>query len=171
MDSREQENRPMPEAIWRYTLTEEEIYAGLTCADTRRRGKGRPWLQSVVLALLALFCFIAFFGEGMKTPGSLILALLACALIAAVWLVPSRVRRNGARREAGEARPVTVCLFADGLAFGGEEEPVYAFSRFPAQLCGDLAVCELPGHQLILIPRRVMEENEWQTLISRLRKE
>ena len=47
-------------ALWRYQLTEDEIYDGLRRSGVRRAGPTRDWLQTAVLGLVAVFCIIAF---------------------------------------------------------------------------------------------------------------
>lgn len=84
-------------AEWRYKLTEDEIYDGLRRSGVRRAGPTRDWVQTVVLALVVVFCLIAFFGGGMQEWGSLTIAVLACALIAVLWIVPALRFRYEAR--------------------------------------------------------------------------
>lgn len=92
-------------AEWRYKLTEDEIYDGLRRSGVRRAGPTRDWVQTVVLALVVVFCLIAFFGGGMQEWGSLTIAVLACALIAVLWIVPAlRFRYEAREIAAGTGR-------------------------------------------------------------------
>ena len=135
-------------ALWRYQLTEDEIYDGLRRSGVRRAGPTRDWLQTAVLGLVAVFCIIAFFGGGMQEWGSLTIAVLACALIAVLWIVPSLRFRYEAREIAAREKTLTVHMDEEGIAFG-----------------------ELPGMQMFFLPRRASaDEMQWREAVRRLER-
>lgn len=156
-------------AEWRYKLTEDEIYDGLRRSGVRRAGPARDWVQTIVLALVAVFCLIAFFGGGMQEWGSLTIAVLACALIAVLWIVPALRFRYEAREIAAGDRTLVVRLDEEGIAFGEEGDAAYPYGRFPVRTYDDMLICELPGMQVFFIPRRVaVDEAEWREAVRRL---
>lgn len=158
-------------ALWRYQLTEDEIYDGLRRSGVRRAGPARDWLQTAVLGLVAVFCIIAFFGGGMQEWGSLTIAVLACALIAVLWIVPSLRFRYEAREIAAREKILTVRMDEEGIAFGENAETVFPYGSFPVRVYEDMMICELPGMQIFFLPRRAaVDEMQWREAVRRLER-
>lgn len=160
-----QENQVLQK--WQYTLTEEEIYEGLKNNTSRKAGPARNWIQTVLLGLVAAYCLIAFFAEGMKTWSSLFIGIAALALIGVLWVVPEKKMRFDARKIAMQNQTVTVRLFDGGLAFGKDSLDVYAFSKLKHQKLDSMIIFQLPGFQMILLPRRIMREEDWETICGK----
>ena len=156
-------------AEWRYKLTEDEIYDGLRRSGVRRAGPTRDWVQTVVLALVVVFCLIAFFGGGMQEWGSLTIAVLACALIAVLWIVPALRFRYEARESAAGDRTLVVRLDEEGIAFGEEGDAAFPYGGFPVRVFDDMLICGLPGMQLFFLPRRAAADDaQWREAVRRL---
>ena len=161
---------PVPEATWIYTLSEEEIYQGLRRSSVRKAGPVSDWVRTGILAVVAAGCLVAFIVEENRDIGSLLIALVALALIAVLWITPPLRCRHIARQMAAGGAEIMVCMFESGLAFGGPQEDIYAYTGFYSRVFDDMIVCELPGYQLILIPRRAVEDDEqWAALTGRLK--
>lgn len=158
-----------PEAVWDYTLSEEEIYNGLRRSSVRRVGPVGSWVRTAILAVVALGCIGSFILDQGQNWSALLLGCMAAVLIAVLWITPPLRLRHTARQMAEGGTRITVCLFPDGIAFGGPEEELYAYTGFFSRVFEDMVVCELPGYQLVLIPRRAaVEQEQWDTLCSRL---
>lgn len=158
-----------PEAIWTYTLSKEEIYQGLRRSSVRRAGPVSDWVRTGILAVVAAGCVAAYFMDDERSAGTLVIAVLAAALIAVLWITPPLRCRHVARQMAEGGTEILVCMFENGLSFGSVQEEIYAYTGFFGRVFDDMIVCELPGYQLILIPRRAVEKDgEWETLTSRL---
>lgn len=160
----------LPEATWEYVLNEEEIYNGLRRTTARRTGPGKDIARTVVLGLVAAGCIAAFIMDGFKNIGSLIIAALAVAVIVVLWVVPPLRCRHVARQMAAGGQVRMVCMFPDGLSFGGPGEKRYAYDCLSGRVFDDMVIWELSGFQLILLPRRALAgQEEWDTLIARLK--
>lgn len=161
---------PVPEATWIYTLSEEEIYQGLRRSSVRRAGPVSDWVRTGILAVVAAGCLVSFIVEEERDIGSLLIALAALALIAVLWITPPLRCRHIARQMAQGAAETVVCMFENGVSFGGPREELYAYTGFYSRVFDDMIVCELPGYQLILIPRRAVEDDgQWTALTGRLK--
>ena len=146
-------------------MTEEEIRRCLE-AGVRRAGKGRVIAETVVLLVLTVYCIVAYFLDESRQLSSLLLALIALAVVAALWIVPPVRFRSLARREAEEGKTVRLILDGDTLRFGAGETPV----EVPASRCrpiwrDELLVLEISG-ELVGVPRRVTGEDGWQRLCA-----
>lgn len=164
-DKQNQNNQPLAE--WQYILTEEEIYEGLKNSTSRKAGPARNWVQTILLVLVAAFCLIAFFAEGMKTWESLFLGIIALVLIGVLWVVPEKKMRFDARKTAEQRNTVTVRFFDEGLAFGKDSTDIYTFTKLMRVKLENMIIFQLPGFQMILLPRRIMSEEEWQTICKK----
>ena len=161
---------PVPLAVWKYTLSEEEIYQGLRRSTVRKAGPVSDWVRTGILAVVAIGCVISAYLDGQQAVGSLLIGALALALIAVIWITPPLRCRHTARQMAEGGTEIMVCMFENGLSFGGPKEDIYTYTGFYSRVFEDMAICELPGYQLILIPRRaVKEETQWQELTRRLK--
>ena len=168
MNQRDTDDRTIE---WRYKLTEDEIYNGLRRSGVRRAGPSRDWIQTVVLALIALYCLIAFFGGGMQEWGSLTIAILACALIAILWIVPALRFRYEAREIAAQDRTLVVRMNEKGIVFGEEGDTLFPYGRFLVRTYEDMLICELPGMQLFFLPRQAAADDaEWEKAVCWLNR-
>ena len=162
--------KPVPQAVWEYTLQEEEIYQGLRRSSVRKAGPVSDWVRTIILAVVEVGCIMAGIIDREQAAGSLLIGAVALALIAVIWITPPLRCRHVARQMAEGGTDIVVCMFENGLSFGGPEEDIYAYAGFYSRVFEDMVICELPGYQLILIPHRaVKEEAQWQTLTSRLK--
>ena len=134
----------------RVEWTQQEIYACLKYGTARRTGPLALWIETVCLALAAVYCLVAFAAE--REPASLLLALAAGALIALLWVVPEKRFRSLARTAAAEHPAITVTADEQGLCFNDETE-ARPYERLDCLRLPEMRILRFPG-QLVALPDR-----------------
>lgn len=162
------EKQPLRE--WRFTCTAEEWLLLLKRGEVRKAGKVRIGVELGLLLLLAAYCLIAFFGDGMTDWRSFGIAVIA-VIVGIVLLVVPEVRfRHEAEQLAQEGRERTVRLYEEGLAFGKSEE-IVPFAQCGARVFEDMAVLRFREGALFGIPRRALPPEDWDLLCRRFPRE
>lgn len=159
------EKQPLRE--WRFTCTAEEWNRLLRRGEVRKAGKVRIGVELGLLLLLAVYCLIAFFADGMSDWRSLGIAVVAVALAVILLVVPEIRFRQEAEGLAQQGKERVVRLYEDGLAFGDSEE-IVPFAQCGARLFEDMAVLRFQGSVLFGIPRRALPPEDWERLCLQL---
>lgn len=140
-----------------FTPTREELYRTLKFGDVRRVGKAGRIVETVVLALLAVWCIVPFIAQGFEALSSLVLGLLALVLLAALWLVPEWRARALSRQESRDRRPTRLRVYDEGLRYG-EAEEIHAFGTETLTSLPGLYVLRY-GTELMPLPHRALPED------------
>lgn len=156
-----------PVSEWVYTCTEEELYRCLMKGEGRKAGPVRLWIQTGVLAVLAVSMGITFVWEGYTRPQSLVVGVIALVLIVVMWMAPIWRYRHDARQLVEAGKAFRVFLFADGLSWDTPDDP-RPFSELKVVMEPDLVILQLPYGALVPIPQRVLSKEEWNRLITAL---
>lgn len=162
------EKQPLGE--WRFTCTAEEWLLLLKRGEVRKAGKVRIGVELGLLLLLAVYCLIAFFGDGMSDWRSFGIAVIAVILGIVLVVVPEIRFRHEAEQLVQEGRERTVRLYEEGLAFG-ESEEIVPFAQCGARIFEDMAVLRFQGGALFGIPRRALPPEDWDLLCRRFPRE
>lgn len=153
-------------------LTQEEILFCVRAGSGRTASRGRLWAQTVILALLAVYCIAAFFISGMEVIATLLIGLAAAALGAVMWIVPEARNRHIASREAEQNKTLHVRVYEDAFGFGdGEAFERLAFEDCRAQRYEDMLLLRFQGGFLVGIPRRLLSGDGWEQMCDRLKPE
>ncbi len=166
-DREEKEEKNQPLLTLRIRLEECEIYQCLMLG-TRRAGKARNVVESVILGLMAVYCGAAFLLDETKEPVSLMLAVISLAVVAAIWLVPPLRMKHEARRIAEQKNVVYLSLYETQAAFGREKEKFVEYAACRPVLGEGMLVLEI-GRELVGIPRRLTDEAGWELLCEKFR--
>ena len=156
----------------RLTPTKEELVDGMKRARLRKASGTRLVVQTVVLALVCAWSLIAFFGEGMKTPMSLVTGIAALLLIPVMWFVPRLQMQAVAESMVQNGEYPTMWVFEDGVDFGNKQ-PEAAYYRFGSFFCdtGERSlVFRFPNDEVIVVPRRLLSEEDFQFLCEKVGK-
>ncbi len=155
------------------TATEEELFDGIKRAGLRRASNTRLIVQSVVLAGVAAWSLIAFFGDGMTSLASLLIAAAALVLIPVMWLVPAAQMKQMARQMGESDKKPHMWVFEDGLDFGDTEPPhaYYDFSSIfavapEADAPFETLVLRFRSDEVVVVPRRLLTEDQWERLLK-----
>lgn len=140
-----------------YTLTKDELYRGLWKS---RRSVPRLVLTSAVLLLLGVPSLVgACLGKG--DSGTWLLGVALPILAALQWVLPAVMFRREAAQLAAEGKAITITLGENFLSASGVTVP---FQNLYLEQAGDLLVWRVDKTQSLLIPRRVLTTEQWQTL-------
>ena len=156
-----------PVSEWAYTCTEEELYRCLMKGEGRKAGPVRLWIQTGVLAVLAVSMGITFVWEGYTRPQSLFVGVIALLLIVVMWMAPIWRYRHDARQLVEAGKAFRIFLFADGLSWDTPDDP-RPFSELKVVMESDLVILQLPYGALVPIPQRVLSDEEWNRLTTAL---
>lgn len=140
-----------------YTLTKEELYRALWRA---RRPLPRVILFSALLLLLGVPQLIsALMGKG--DSGTWLMGLALPILAALQWVLPAVMFRREAAQLAAEGKEITIAIGEESLSAGGVTVP---FQNLYVEAAGDLLIWRVDKSQSLIIPRRVLTDEQWQTL-------
>lgn len=152
---------------WRFVCTQEEWLLLLRRGEVRKAGKVRIGVELGVLGLLAVYCLIAFFGDGMSDWRSLGIAVIALLLGIILLVVPEIRFRHEAEQLASEQKQRAVRLYDQGLAFGASDE-IVPFADCGPKLFEDMVVFRFQGGALFCIPKRALSPEDWELLCEKL---
>lgn len=140
--------------LWelKFKPTAEEYYEALCAGGVRKAGKTRLIVQSVILAVVAIWCVAPVFFGG---TGDYTLAGVAVAVALCMWLVPPLKMKSDAKNAAAADITVRVKVFADGVQFG-ENEP-FAFEALTGYVSADQLTLSIET-DCIPLPFRAMSE-------------
>ncbi|MGN0171361.1 MAG: hypothetical protein ACI39E_01095 [Acutalibacteraceae bacterium] len=151
------------------TLTKEEILDGMKRAKLRRASLTQLVIQTVVLLLVAGWCFVAFFAEGMQTAMSLVIGILALVLLLVMWIVPQWQMRAIAVSMVENGDSAHMWVFEDGLNFSADcpDGAYYDFGTFFCDRTEQSLVFRFANDEVIVVPRRLLTEENWQWLCEK----
>lgn len=155
------------------TATEEELFDGLQRAELRRASNARLIVQSIVLAAVAAWSLIAFFGDGMTETMSLIIAIIALGIIPVMWLVPRAQMKSMARQMGESDTKPHMWVFEDGLDFG-DTPPANAYYDFSSVFAVppeegaafETLVLRFRNDEVVVVPRRLLSDEQWERLLA-----
>lgn len=148
-------------------LTREEIFTCLKAGSSRRAGRGRLVVQSVLLGLMAVYCFGGYFLSGGQSITSLMIGVAALIVLAALLLLPPLILRRSAEKEAAQEKCLRLRADEQALYFGEEPER-YPYTECHAEAVENLLLLRFQGGVLVGIPRRLTGEEGFAFLRSRL---
>lgn len=155
------------------TATEEELLDGLQRAGLRRASNTRLIVQSILLAAVAAWSLVAFFGDGMTEPASLIIAMIALVIIPVMWLVPNAQMKSMARQMGESETKPHMWVFEDGLDFG-DTPPANAYYEYSSVFAAapeegatlETLVLRFRSDEVVVVPRRLLSDEQWERLLA-----
>lgn len=145
------------------TLTEEELYEALKATAPRKAGKTRIVFQTVLLVVVFVWCLSPLFFGGKP---DITLCGVAAAVCAAMWLVPPLKMKSDARSMAKSLSAFRLRVYDTGLGFG--EEPTFVKWDEMRAYVSDRQVTLQGSGDLLVVPRRVLNEETWGSLCAAL---
>ncbi|MBQ9414165.1 MAG: hypothetical protein IJU16_03455 [Clostridia bacterium] len=149
--------------------TEEELLNGLQRAQLRRASTPRLIVQTVLLAAVAAWSGIAFFGDGMNSLPSLLIAIVALALIPVMWLAPGARLKAMAKDAAGSGEHPHMWVWDDGVDFGPErpDTAYYMFGAFFVDQNEQSLVFRFASDEVIVVPCRQLTDDQRRFLFEK----
>ena len=101
----------------------------------------------------------ALMGKG--DSGTWLLGVALPVLAALQWVLPAVMFRREAAQLAAEDKEITIALAEDSLSAG---EVTVPFQNLYLEAAGDLLIWRVDKTQSLIIPRRVLTDEQWKTL-------
>lgn len=148
-------------------LTEEEI-ARCLAADNRR-SPARLWMQTGLLALMAVYWTVGYATDPAHSVSSLVPAAACVLLLIALWTVPAMLIRRRAHTLASDAAALRVRIYADRAVFGDDRPHTVYLHGIEPVFSEDLLMLNI-GQQTVGIPRRLTGEELFARLTAFFRQ-
>lgn len=161
-----------PDLRLMFSLTQDETYSALL-RSAKMPSKTRLIVQTVILVLLSIYCFIGFGLSGRssiapnKDYTSLGIGIAALVLLAVMWLFPIVYFKFEAKNINKTAKPVTLDVYKDKLVFGGDYPVISQVDKYTYSKFDDMVII-FPGSDVVAVPKRTVTAEQWDIFLQLL---
>ena len=155
---------------FRYNLKEEEVKEGLSIFQ-----KKTIYKRNIIYTILLAVIFVLYVLKIIANPRdglSYFLTILSIAVIGFIWILPFTHRKKISTTVASSKDEFVFTVCEKGLIAGEGETATYIFyENEPVEAieCENMLIVSISKEKIFVLPRRCMEESQWNQAISLLK--